>query len=222
VEILFVLAALGAGGWLVRGLLRDAGWHADNYVRGSASVLVPELPSGSDDAPLRSIETLRAGERAAVIGTVVGSATLVSPVTRRLCMAYDLSINNRMTGDLVTRLLRASAFEVDDGTGRVTVEARGAYVRAPADHHRDALERDKLDAALSARIPETVWIDLHEGVIAPGARVLVIGEVQAIEQAPDAGAGYRRNAPPRLRIGGSGETAASISAVPDDLARYKT
>lgn len=179
-------------------------------------------PRGADRARTTRIGNAAPGDYVAIVGTVADAMPLTAPASQRPCVAFDAVLNRAVGGDQLGRVLRASRFTVEDGSGSISVDARGAYVRVVHDRHFEGGPAcDAMHDYLALRLqPEpdgsrpAMFAD--EGVIAAGDRVLVIGVVEAASADADE-VGYRLSADVRLRITGGGKRPTMVSNVPADV-----
>lgn len=164
------------------------------------------------------------------LGRVAGELELVegeltAPLTGRRCAAYEVVVEElRGAGSRrVVQEIKAVPFVVDDGTGRALVHPEHADFAITADvddeeagvlvdptpRQRDFLVRSG-HASLAAHNSLTV-LRFHEGVLAPGERVAVVGRgVVSIDPSASAehSGGYRAPA------GATMVTLASDSRTP--------
>lgn len=165
-----------------------------------------------------------------VMGRVIGHArtldgTLIAPLSGRPCVAYEivLSENTRNSHRDLAREARGVPFVLEDDGGRAVIDPAGAEYALDLDRRAagggEATTRPELAAmferlGLPATLGTRRTISLREGVIEPGERVAVLG-VAAREPDPTAvPAGYRGDAPTRLRLAGSPRYPLVISDHP--------
>jgi hypothetical protein len=183
-------------------------------------VLPEDLPPGTRKARRTTIEKAKPGEYVAVLGKVVGAADLVSPMTHRPCVAMDLIVFDDDAGTLVTRVLRASRFVIEDHTGRASFDGRGAFVRVDHDQRLSGQARGAFEEGiLPPAVKPQQRLTGNEGVIAPGEHVLVIG----VCEKPGAGgdAHYRSSADSLVHISGGGVRPSMVSTKAKDLQAFE-
>jgi hypothetical protein len=173
---------------------------------------------------LVTVATAQIGKFVRIVGRIVDGGTLVAPITGRACVSFDAVILNEDDehsehGEIVARGVRGTPFVVDDGTGKILVDPRGAYIHVVYDESEVGL-LDKSKVAdpdllepLSGRTGE---FRFDEGVMTIGERVMVTGLVTKAGSAEDDPV-YRRLAPTELLLAGAPDRPAVVSERPEDL-----
>ena len=161
------------------------------------------------------------GKYVRVVGQIVDGGTLVAPITGRACVSFDAVVLDE-DGDgpnVLARGVRGTPFIVDDGTGKILVDPRGAYIHVVYDQS----EVGTLDAAriadpdlLAPLAGRTDQLRFDEGVLTIGEHVAVTGLVSAAGTAEDEPV-YRRLAPTELRLTGASDRPAVVSERLEDL-----
>ncbi len=161
------------------------------------------------------------GKYVRVVGRIVDGGTLVAPITGRACVSFDAVVLDE-DGDgpnVLARGVRGTPFIVDDGTGKILVDPRGAYIHVVYDQS----EVGTLDAAkvadpdlLAPLAGRTDQLRFDEGVLTIGEHVAVTGLVSATGTAEDEPV-YRRLAPTELRLTGAPDRPAVVSERLEDL-----
>lgn len=208
--------AIVIGGILLSRKLFPHWWASTPMLPYAPRPALPEgLPPGTKDARAIKLEDAQPGDYVAVVGRVGPRADLVAPLTRRPCVASDLVVSDVVTGDRITRLLRAGSFVLDTGAAQALVDARGAFVRLQHDQELDDVDHRRFEDGVIP--PDAIGrrFTAFEGIIAPGEYVLVIGVVEKPGVGGDAG--YRASADIRLRIAGGGVRPSVVSTLPTDL-----
>ncbi|HVV83013.1 MAG TPA: GIDE domain-containing protein [Kofleriaceae bacterium] len=181
------------------------------------------------DAPASTIAALPEGESARVVGTVVGEATLIAPLTGRRCVAYVAQVEQRVSTGKTTYWkglideVRHHPFTIDDGTGKAIIDPGQAKLLIEMDSTSRSGTFDDATPAESEflarhQIDSKGWflnksLRYLEGVIEPGERVAVLGRAVR-EPDPEAArdaTGYRDALPTRVRIGGSKDQPILVS-----------
>ena len=186
------------------------------------------------NAPRTPIGRLRSGSVACVSGRVRGAGELLqAPLSGRRCLAFQITVDETAAGESrsVTRLVRASPFWIDDGTGRALVDPGARFALAlvrdmavrtswsderPGDPLRDFLESQGV-VTTSCGAPRR--LPCREGVIEEGVTVAVGGYV--IEEVDPRGDAVGPRRPPTviaLRGGGPDEPLL-ISDAPEAVRR---
>lgn len=168
-----------------------------------------------------TIGSAPAGKLVRIVGRIVDGGSLVSPITGRACVAYDAIVleRERKGFSVVTRGVRGTPFIVDDGTGKILVDPRGAFVQVVYDTSEDGpLDFAKVsDPDLLAAVKDrTGQLRFDEGVLTIGEQVAVTGLVSKASGA-DEDSVYRRLAPTELRLAGAPDRPAVVSERPEDL-----
>jgi len=163
------------------------------------------------------------GQFVRIVGRIVDGGTLVAPITGRACVSYDAAVLAQAPYDgsrqVVARGVRGTPFVIDDGTGKLLVDPRGAFIRVVYDHSVEVGAYSQAKVADPAFLPEVdprADLRFDEGVLAIGELVAVTG---LLSQAggPDDDPVYRRLAATSLRLTGSAERAATVSELGEDL-----
>lgn len=170
--------------------------------------------------PLVTVEKAKVGSYVRIVGTIVDGGTLVAPITGRACVSFDaVVLEEPVPRKVATRGLRGTPFIVDDGTGKILVDPRGAYIHVVYDQS----EVGKLDPKkvadpdlLAPLAGHTGNLRFDEGVLAIGEKVTVTGLVSAVSSADDDPV-YRRLASTELRIAGAPDRPATVSERPEHL-----
>jgi hypothetical protein len=169
---------------------------------------------------LVTVAKAEVGRYQRVVGQIVDGGTLVAPITGRACVSFDAVILEDGPGrKVVTRGLRGTPFIVDDGSGKILVDPRGAYIQVVY----DKTEVGRFDTATVAD-PDLLEgakghpgnLRFDEGVLAIGEQVTVTGMITQVSGAEDDPV-YRRLAATELRIAGAPDRPAIVSERPDDL-----
>lgn len=170
--------------------------------------------------PLVTVGTAKVGAYVRIVGQIVDGGTLVAPITGRTCVSFDAVILENQPGrKVVTRGLRGTPFIVDDGTGKILVDPRGAFIHVVYDTSEvGPLDPTKvadpdLLAPLASRRGD---FRFDEGILAIGERITVTGLITAASSADDDPV-YRRLAPTELRLTGASDRPAVVSERPEDL-----
>jgi hypothetical protein len=169
---------------------------------------------------LVSVAKAEVGHYQRIVGKIVDGGTLVAPITGRACVSFDAVIlENTSAKKVVTRGLRGTPFVVDDGSGKILVDPRGAFIHVIYDKSQvgsldpaNVADPDLL-APLAGRTGD---LRFDEGVLEIGEQVTVTGmitEVSSTDEDPV----YRRLAATELRIAGAPDRPAVVSERPDDL-----
>ncbi|KAB2888432.1 MAG: hypothetical protein F9K40_20505 [Kofleriaceae bacterium] len=161
------------------------------------------------------------GKYVRIVGQIVDGGTLVAPITGRACVSFDAVVLDEDGDDpnVLARGLRGTPFVVDDGTGKILVDPRGAYIHVVYDQSEvGTLDTAKVaDPDLLAPLAgRTDHLRFDEGVLTIGEYVAVTGLVSAAGSAADDPV-YRRLAPTELRLAGAPDRPAVVSERPDDL-----
>jgi hypothetical protein len=149
-----------------------------------------------------------------IVGQIVDGGSLVAPITGRTCVSFDAVV---LSGkEVVTRGVHGTPFIVDDGTGKILVDPRGAYIQVVYDHSEvGPLDPDKVaDPELVAGLPGGSPMRFDEGVLTIGERVAVTG---LVGEAGGDDPVYRRLAETTLRLSGGPDRPAVVSERPSDL-----
>ena len=179
--------------------------------------------------PVVSIADAAEGVVVHLVGVIAPGETIEAPLSGRACVHYELEIlgaargQNRIRPGVATRLpprvreARSVAFAIDDGTGRALIDPSGARFTIQISERQMRLgEPSEVHRRLASLHGMRDGADLfREGVLGVGARVAVIGMVVR-EPDPDGAAraaGYRGDAPTRLRLGGSATQPLVIRAL---------
>jgi hypothetical protein len=169
---------------------------------------------------LVSVAKADVGHYQRVVGRIVDGGTLVAPITGRACVSFDaVVLEAGPARKVVTRGLRGTPFIVDDGSGKILVDPRGAFIQVVYDKS----EVGPLDPA-SVADPDLLEplknrggdFRFDEGVLAIGEQVTVSGMITEVSSAEDDPV-YRRLAATELRIAGAPDRPAIVSERPDDL-----
>jgi hypothetical protein len=163
--------------------------------------------------PRGAVGDLTEGQRIKLIGEAIGEPSLTAPVSGRPCLAFAVRREIWKKGEFSTsskfshleHTSGAVSFVLDDGTGRVLVDASAARLLLVG-------EQNKVSASASER--EVEWILL------PGQQVVVAGH-PVREPDPDAvreERGFRDAARTRWRLGGSEKHPVRISDAPGGFA----
>lgn len=171
-------------------------------------------------APRRvSIQDATPGGFVRVVGRIVDGGSLVAPITGRTCVSFDAVILRPAAGgpQIVTRGMRGTPFVVDDGTGKILVDPRGAYIQVVYDHSEvGPLDLAKVsDPEFVAEVDRASELRFDEGVLTIGEQVSVTGLVTAVGDGDEAG--YRRLATTGLRLTGAPDRPAVVSERDGDL-----
>lgn len=208
--------AVVIGGILVSRKLFPHWWAKAPMLPYAPRPALPEgLPPGTKGAKHVKLEDAKPGDYVAVVGRVGPRADLVAPLSKRPCVASDLVVTDAMTGDRVTRLLRAASFVLDTGGTQAVVDARGAFVRLQHDQEVTDIDHTRFEPGLIPQAAIGRRLSAVEGVIAPGEYVLVIGVVEKPTASDEVG--YRVSADIRLRISGGGIHPSVVSTLHTDL-----
>jgi hypothetical protein len=155
-----------------------------------------------------------------IVGTIVDGGTLVAPITGRACVSFDAVILENDPGRKVaTRGVRGTPFIVDDGTGKILVDPRGAYIHVVYDQSEVGPLDPKKVADPDLLVPLASRrgdFRFDEGVLTIGERVAVVGLVSRVSSATDDPV-YRRLAATELRIAGAPDRPAEVSERPGDI-----
>ena len=126
----------------------------------------------------KTIAELAEGEGAVIIGTVIGEATMVSPISGVSCIGYhlrihDASIERRQLHDEA----RCGAFTVRDDTGTIAVDVTGLELAMTST--QPSFIYPPPPQAVAVRVPAYYHLPLvvEESVLLAGMRVLVCGVV---------------------------------------------
>jgi hypothetical protein len=169
---------------------------------------------------LVTVAKAEVGRYQRVVGRIVDGGTLVAPITGRACVSFDAVILEVGPGrKVVTRGLRGTPFIVDDGSGKILVDPRGAYIQVVYDKSEVGRldETEVADPDLLAPIAgKTGNLRFDEGVLAIGEQVTVSGMITEVSSADDDPV-YRRLASTELCIAGAADRPAVVSERPDDL-----
>lgn len=160
------------------------------------------------------------GKNVRIVGQIVDGGTLVAPITGRACVSFDaVVLEDGPARTVSTRGVRGTPFIIDDGTGKVLVDPRGAFIHVVYDKSEDGpLDLAKVaDPDLLAPLKgRTGQFRFDEGVLTIGERVAVTGLVSKAGSAEDDPV-YRRLAPTDLRLTGAPDRPAVVSERPEDL-----
>ncbi len=190
-------------GWLLAGALVVYGLVERARVQRSAP---PDAKV--KDAPV--------GKYVRIVGRIVDGGALVAPITGRACVSFDavVFVHDRVRA----RGVRGTPFIVDDGSGRILVDPRGAFIHVTYDHSMvGPLDRTKVaDPDLVAHLLDAGYARFDEGVLTIGERVAVVGLVSEARGADDDPV-YRRLAATELRLTGAADRPAMVSERPEEL-----
>lgn len=175
------------------------------------------------DAPRATVAELREGVAARLVGTVGAQETLSAPLTGRVCVAYVVLVEERISTGKSSRWvdrireIKGVTFSLDDGTGKAMVDAGRAKLLVEMDSTSRSGTFDDatpVEAAFLSRhgMNSQGWffnktLRYTEGVIEPGERVAVMGR-GVREPDPDAArqvTGYRDALPTRVWLSGTAE-----------------
>jgi hypothetical protein len=208
--------AVVIGGILLHRKVYPQWWAKGPMLPYAPRPALPEgLPPGTKGAKSVKLEDAKPGDYVAVVGRVGPRADLVAPLSKRPCVASDLVVTDAMSGDRVTRSLRATSFVLDTGGAQAVVDARGAFVRLQHDQELTDVDHSRFESGLIPPGAIGRRLSAVEGVIAPGEYVLVIGVVEKSTAGDDVG--YRVSADARLRIAGGGVHPSVVSTLHTDL-----
>ncbi len=173
------------------------------------------------EPPEVTVKSATAGKYVRIVGKIVDGGTLVAPITGRTCVSFDAVVLVDRDGPphVVARGLRGTPFIVDDGTGRILVDPRGAFIHVIYDKSQvGPLDPAKVaDPELLAPLgTNTKGLRFDEGVLAIGEHVAVSGLVSRAGSAADDPV-YRRLAATELRLTGGPNRPAVVSERPEDL-----
>jgi hypothetical protein len=189
---------------------------------------VQALRRRRDDAalpPVTTVAAARPGQLVRIVGTVAEGPTMSAPITGRACVCFSAAAYaflDRRDGSGTTRREERERYErvgavdfvVDDGTARIAVESGGLLIRADLDHRSVTREYPKLhDPTL---LPAHLTFDelqVDEGIIAAGTRVVLEGVVQRSSDGPD-GAVFRADASTVARLVPSKDQSTSVTNLP--------
>ena len=170
--------------------------------------------------PLVTVAGASVGTYVRIVGRIVDGGTLVAPITGRACVSFDAVVLEDLPGrKVVTRGLRGTPFIIDDSTGKILVDPRGALIHVVYDKSEvGSLDPAKVaDPDLIAPLAgRTSKFRFDEGVLAIGEKVTVTGLVSAASSADDDPV-YRRLAATELRLTGAPDRPAVVSERPEDL-----
>ncbi len=153
-------------------------------------------------APAARVSELTAGAYVAVTGRVVGATTLVAPLTRRRCVAFELRIRHGRAES--AREAAAAAVALGDGTGSVSVDGARAVVYLPRRERYRNVGQTRRGRKLLARLGlalDGLPYDAFEAVLLPGDRATAIGHVDAPSAAAADGPYRAGGVVPRLVAG---------------------
>lgn len=164
------------------------------------------------------------GKYVRVVGRIVDGGSLVAPITGRACVSFDAVVLAPARGapggpTVVARGVRGTPFVIDDGSGKILVDPRGAFIRVVYDHSVEAgaLERERVaDPDFIAGLEGQAGLRYDEGVLTIGETVVVSGLVGEATGGADDPV-YRRLAPTTLRLTGAPDRPALVSERPDEL-----
>jgi hypothetical protein len=170
--------------------------------------------------PLVKVSDAPVGKFVRIVGQIVDGGTLVAPITGRACVSFDaVVIGNNPARTLVARGLRGTPFVVDDGTGKIVVDPRGAFIQVIYDRSEvGPIDPKKVaDPDFLGQVTgSTEHLRFDEGVLTIGEQVTVTGLVSKASSADDDPV-YRRLAATELRLTGAPDRAAVVSERPEDL-----
>jgi hypothetical protein len=183
------------------------------------------------DSPVVTVRGAKPGMFVRIVGTVVDGKTMLAPITGRECVCFSAAakgIEELPTGPRPRDTTRrwhplaervgANPFVLEDGTGRIAVDPRGAIIRLALDHHVTVKRGEALPLHEAGFVSTTLQLEeiiLDEGVVPNGARVVVEAMVQAMGAGPELAA-YRRG-DGDLFLAGGASRSPSISDLPGDL-----
>ncbi|HUQ08076.1 MAG TPA: GIDE domain-containing protein [Kofleriaceae bacterium] len=170
--------------------------------------------------PLVKVGNAPVGTYVRIVGRIVDGGTLVAPITGRACVSFDAVIKESTEPPkVVARGLRGTPFIVDDGTGKILVDPRGAFIHVVYDTSEvGPLDPEKVaDPELLAPIgARRDALRFDEGVLVIGEQVTVTGLVSRAGGTDDDPV-YRRLAATELRLTGAPDKPAVVSERPEDL-----
>jgi hypothetical protein len=214
VHAVIVAAALAT--WMGRRMAkRDARPRRDE----GAPWVEPELPAALRRARVGSLSDVRDGEYVAIRGRVEALEAIVAPMTGAPCVAFDLLVVGSLSREIEARVVRGSVFAVTDGRGRALVDGRTALIRVPFERARENLDRGRMaEPGVLRMADERALLTGHEGVVSPGAEVVVIGVVTRTAALDE---GAYRGASEVVRIAAAPGHASMVSTIDGDRRWYQ-